>query len=100
MATVTIISGAKIGQSYEVGDREMVIGRDAMCEISLPIRTVSRRHARIGHDEAGYYVEDLGSVNGTFINGFRLETRERLSHQDRIRIGQNVFQFFESYKIV
>lgn len=96
MATVTIVSGANAGRSYELGDREMVIGRDTMCEIVLPVRTVSRRHARFGRDQQGFYVEDLGSVNGTFVNGVRLEGRARLSHQDRVRISHNVFQFFDA----
>lgn len=96
MATITIVNGANAGRSYELGDREMVVGRDAMCDIVVPVRTISRRHARIGRDKAGYYVEDLDSVNGTYVNGRKLEGRTRLEHQDRIRISQNVFQFFES----
>jgi serine phosphatase RsbU (regulator of sigma subunit)/pSer/pThr/pTyr-binding forkhead associated (FHA) protein len=96
VATITIVSGANAGRTYELGDREMVIGRDALCEIVVPVRTISRRHARVGKDQGGYYVEDLGSVNGTYINGQRLEGRGRLAHQDRIRISQNVFQFFDS----
>jgi serine phosphatase RsbU (regulator of sigma subunit) len=96
VATVTIVSGANVGRSYEIGDRELVVGRDSICDISLPMRTVSRRHARFGRDKQGFYVEDLGSVNGTFVNGQALEGRGRLAHLDRIRIGQNVFQFFEA----
>jgi len=94
VANFTIINGANVGRSYELRDREMVIGRDNMCDIVIPVRTVSRQHARVGRDSAGYYIEDLGSVNGTFINGVRLEGRRRLEHQDRVRISQNVFQFF------
>ena len=96
MATVTIVSGANAGRSYELGDRELVVGRDSICEIALPMRTVSRRHARFGRDKQGFYIEDLGSVNGTFVNGQALDGRGRLMHLDRVRIGQNVFQFFEA----
>jgi serine phosphatase RsbU (regulator of sigma subunit) len=96
VATITIVSGANAGRTFELGDREMVIGRDALCEIVVPVRTISRRHARVGKDKEGYYVEDLGSVNGTYVNGQRLEGRARLTHDDRIRISQNVFQFFDS----
>ena len=49
-----------------------------------------------GRDKQGFYVEDLQSVNGTFVNGLQLQGRGRLSHLDRVRIGQNVFQFFEA----
>ena len=87
MANVTIVSGANVGRSYEIGDRELVVGRDSICEISLPMRTVSRRHARFGRDKQGFYVEDLGSVNGTFVNGERLVGRHRLHDGDIMRFG-------------
>ena len=96
MASLTIVSGANAGRSYELNDRELVIGRDPMCEIVVPVRTVSRQHARVGANAGGFYVEDLSSVNGTFINGKKLEGRASLENQDRIRIGQNVFQLFEA----
>lgn len=96
MANLTIVNGANVGRTYELSEREMVIGRDAMCDIVVPVRTVSRRHARLGRDAAGHYIEDLGSINGTFVNGRQLEGRGRLEHRDRVRISQNVFQFFES----
>ncbi|MCA9269610.1 MAG: FHA domain-containing protein, partial [Planctomycetales bacterium] len=96
MANVTIINGANVGRSFELSDRELVVGREPTCEIVMPVRTVSRRHARFGRDSGGYYVEDLGSVNGTFINGQPLSGRIRLEHQDRVRISQNVFQFFDN----
>ena len=95
MASLTIVNGADVGRSYELGGREMVIGRDPMCEIVVPVRTVSRQHARVGSNAGNFYVEDLGSVNGTYINGKRLEGRVALEHQDRVRISQNVFQFLD-----
>jgi DNA-binding winged helix-turn-helix (wHTH) protein len=63
------------------------IGRDPESAVWIDSAIVSRRHARLVVDELGLTLEDLGSHNGTFVNGERLEGARRLGHGDEIRIG-------------
>jgi diguanylate cyclase (GGDEF)-like protein len=65
---------------------EVVLGRDAACTVPLPAEDVSRRHARVTPDEGGHLLADLGSTNGTFVNGRRIATH-RLAAGDRVRLG-------------
>lgn len=71
---------------------EVVLGRDPACSVPLPGDDVSRRHARIAPDGDGHVVSDLGSTNGTWVNGVRVEGR-RLSVGDRIRLGAYVVAY-------
>jgi FHA domain len=68
------------------------IGRTPDNQIVVPIREVSRRHAEIVLTEGGYMVKDLGSPNGTFVNGERI-SEHRLQDEDRIAMGGQVFVF-------
>jgi hypothetical protein len=67
------------------GDR-VVLGRSRECDIRLADANVSRRHAEVRHEEGTYWVIDLGSTNGTELNGRRVE-RAELSDGDRITLG-------------
>ncbi len=71
---------------------EVVLGRDPACTVPLPAEDVSRRHARIAPDGDGHAVTDLGSTNGTWVNGVQVETR-RLAAGDRIRVGAFVVAY-------
>ncbi len=65
---------------------EVVIGRDAGCAVRLQADDVSRRHARVAPDGDGHVVVDLGSTNGTWVNGREVETH-RLRAGDVVRLG-------------
>lgn len=65
---------------------EVVLGRDPACTVPLPSDDVSRRHARIAPEEGGHVLVDLGSTNGTWVEGHRVE-RRRLRGGERIRVG-------------
>jgi cell division protein FtsW len=69
-------------------NREAVIGRDSGCDIVLPDAFVSFRHARIYASGDDYFVEDLGSANGTLINDRPLNLPERLLPGSRLQIGR------------
>jgi diguanylate cyclase (GGDEF)-like protein len=71
---------------------EVVLGRDPTSTVALPSEDVSRRHARIAPDGDGHAVTDLGSTNGTWVNGSQVETR-RLAAGDRIRVGAFVLAY-------
>jgi len=80
-------SGQAPGATWSL-NREAVIGRDSGCDIVLPDAFVSARHAWVYASGEGYFVEVLGSVNGTSINGRPLNLPERLLPGDRLQIGR------------
>lgn len=67
------VSGPTFGRSFGVAG-EMVFGRQADCDVCIPIGEISRRHARIKPVPDGVLVEDLDSANGTYINGKRVRS--------------------------
>ena len=69
---------------------EILIGRDPEAMVRVDIGGVSRRHARIVVDGADVTLEDLGSKNGTYLRGRRVDKPIRLAHGDEIRIGHKV----------
>ncbi len=73
-----------------LADGENLIGRDPEAKIRIDIGGVSRRHARIVVDGADVTLEDLGSKNGTYLRGRRVQKPTRLAHGDEIRIGHKV----------
>jgi len=83
------------GRSYPVTARQVVLGRSRECDIRVPDANVSRRHAEVRQEGATHWVLDLGSTNGTEVNGRRVE-REKLSDGDRITIGSTDVVFGRS----
>jgi pSer/pThr/pTyr-binding forkhead associated (FHA) protein len=79
------------GTAHRLGLRTS-IGRTPDNQIVVPIREVSRRHAEIVCLDNAYVVRDLGSPNGTFVNGDRI-TEHRLQDGDRVAMGGQVFVF-------
>lgn len=64
-----IHEGEKAGQRWTIKEPELIIGRGSECGLVLPERQVSREHVRIFHEDGAYYLEDLDSKNGTWVNG-------------------------------
>lgn len=73
---------------------KMIIGRHSTNDIPLPDRTVSKRHAVIGRVRGQAVVKDLGSRNGTFVNGQKVE-KAILSCGDRLKVGSVMLRFFQ-----
>jgi ABC-type multidrug transport system ATPase subunit len=82
--------GSSPAREFELIKSEIVVGRDDGVDITIPSPAVSRRHARFMRDGDEYSIEDLGSSNGTFINGDRLIGRRALKPGDQIRMGQTI----------
>ncbi|NOX54985.1 MAG: SpoIIE family protein phosphatase [Planctomycetes bacterium] len=78
---------------YELNQNEVLLGRHPDCDIQLGSNTVSRRHARVLCEGDTYYLEDLGSGNGTFVNGKRITQRVALKHEDRVKLGPFLLRF-------
>jgi hypothetical protein len=78
------------GETYAI-DRELTVGRGAGCAIVLADDTyVSQLHARLFQQNGEGYVEDLGSTNGTFVNGKATTGATRLRRGDQVQFGQTV----------
>src|SRR5688572_26381705 len=89
MPSLVFLAGPNAGRRYKLGDGEdYIIGRRSDCQIFVPDMRVSRQHARILRDNGRWTVEDLGSNNGTYVNGNRVQNAE-LRHEDEIQIAQN-----------
>ncbi len=71
----------------------MVIGRHPECAIKLDSNMISRKHAQVTTDKGVHYIEDLGSGNGTFVNGQQIAERTVLKHDDRIKVGPILFHY-------
>ena len=80
--------GARVG----VGDDPVVIGRLAECDVVLADPNVSRRHAEVRRDGSGFVVVDLGSLNGTRVNGAKI-TERQLRDGDEITVGSTSLRF-------
>jgi serine phosphatase RsbU (regulator of sigma subunit) len=83
-------------QAYTIDSREVVLGRQPDVDIRLDAREVSRRHARVFTEGSQFFIEDLGSSNGTYLNSTRLDGKAELHEQDQIRIGPYLLRFESS----
>jgi len=85
-ACLEIIGFGGENKVIELGEEEVIIGRTPECGICLSIENVSRRHARVIFRNEEYFVEDLGSTNGTYVNGIKT-VKCVLRNSDQINIG-------------
>jgi FhaA, N-terminal domain/FHA domain len=81
------------GQRIPLGDRPVTIGRLGDCTVPLNDQNVSRRHAQISPGQGAYVVVDLGSTNGTMVNGSRINGEQRLSDGDILSFGSTSVRF-------
>ena len=88
-AIATVCTGFYAGLEVPIDRERIVIGRGRGADLALAEATISRAHAAIGLDEEGFYVEDLGSTNGTLLNGAQIR-RQRLKNDDEIQMGKLV----------
>ncbi len=81
-----------------IRDPRFLIGRSAECSLILDSMEVSRRHASINTAEGSLYINDLGSQNGTFLNGAALDSTRPLENRDILKIGNHEFMVCETEK--
>ncbi len=89
MASLVFLAGPIAGRRYRLGEGEYVIGRRSDCQIFVPDMRVSRQHARLWREGESWTLEDLGSNNGTFINGQKLKKATSIRNDDEITIANN-----------
>ena len=86
LAELTIVRGPSTGERFILAIPEVTIGRDPNCEVFLNDRTVSRRHAHLSIQGGRAIIEDLGSLNGTWVDAAIVSSSE-LFNGSTIQIG-------------
>lgn len=85
--------GLADGKRIQLNDESVVIGRLPECDIALPDPNVSRRHAEVRRHGNEFVVVDLGSTNGTKVNGTHVSGERRLHDGDEISVGATIIRF-------
>jgi hypothetical protein len=83
-------TGPSPGMVHNLEEEMVMIGRDVANTVVIPDSEISRQHARLTRSPAGYVLEDLGSTNGTFVNGERISAARVLNPGDLIAFGETV----------
>ena len=86
-ALVVRSGGGRAGETFHLGAARTSIGRSPECEIFLDDVTVSRRHALLSEKDGKFFIQDEGSLNGTFLNRRRIESAE-IDDGDELQIGK------------
>jgi predicted component of type VI protein secretion system len=86
------VPGQPAGTTHEIG-AGLLIGRGKVASLRLSDPLASARHARISKQADRFMLEDLGSTNGTFVNGVLISAPTQLGERDRIRLGESEFTF-------
>jgi pSer/pThr/pTyr-binding forkhead associated (FHA) protein len=95
-ALVVFCAAGRPPLTFSIREGDAVIGREPGLAVFVPKRGISRHHAKLTWDGASYWIEDLDSRNGTFVNGLPVprKGRERLRHLDRITLGRAIELLF------
>jgi predicted component of type VI protein secretion system len=88
-------AGPNPGKVFALDRSDISIGRGANNTFVINDAEISRNHARLTKSEAGYLIEDLGSTNGTFINGQKISGQQTLKSGDSLQLGENVVLSYE-----
>ena len=77
-------------ETLNFDQNEIIIGRDESCDIRLPDQATSGKHARLVYRNMHWWIEDLMSTNGTYLNDERIESPAILINGDELRIGKSI----------
>ena len=91
-ASIRVMRGFYEGLEVPVDQDWLVIGRGRTADLTLSDPTISRAHAAIGFQQGDFFVQDLGSTNGTRVNGKR-EPRSALRDGDEVQLGKLLLRF-------
>ncbi|MDD9939260.1 MAG: GGDEF domain-containing protein, partial [Myxococcales bacterium] len=91
---LTVLRGPNAGSLFTLDTQRVILGRSGEAHVLLTDRAMSRRHACIAREADGYYLQDLGSANGTFVDGQEATTPIRLQDGSRIEMGAHTILRF------
>lgn len=89
---VTVNAGLDCSR-YPISSRVSYIGREDVNQVTIANEAISKKHAKLTYADGKFYIEDLSSSNGTFLNGTRVHTRTALRNGDLIRLGAVIVKF-------
>lgn len=89
--------GPQPGEITSLTKQAMIIGRDGRQDIVINDPEISRQHSRFVLQPEGYLLEDMGSTNGTFVNGVRLTAPRLLSDGDEVGLGETVVLVYQAF---
>lgn len=92
---LVVLRGRRQGRDFRIEKDASVLGRDGKCDYPIEDDTVSREHCRIRRDGETFHVHDLGSGNGTYLNGKRVYHAE-LTDGDILKVGESLILFKEA----
>ena len=95
---LTMRSGPVPGKTFLLEQEETSVGRDLGNDLPISDPEISRRHARFLIREESVFIEDLGSTNGTFLNGERISSPQQLRKGDLITFGESVALVYDTLK--
>jgi pSer/pThr/pTyr-binding forkhead associated (FHA) protein len=93
-AQLVLSGGPGAGQVFDLNKAILTIGRSSKCDVVINDASISRQHTQITQQESGWYAQDLGSRNGTAINGQRLSAPQRLQDGDTLTVGTIPLHYF------
>jgi predicted component of type VI protein secretion system len=89
-------SGPNTGKTYQLDASEIIVGRDASNSVAINDAEVSRKHAKLSLHGSAYVIQDLGSTNGTFVNGQRISGTQVLNAGDTVSFGESIVLMYEA----
>jgi pSer/pThr/pTyr-binding forkhead associated (FHA) protein len=92
MIILRVQEGHEAGRGYQLAKVPVTLGRDELCDISIVDGRMSRQHAMIFFYAPDFYIKDLGSTNGTFVNDRRVK-QQVLKNGDQIKVGSTRLEF-------
>jgi len=103
MAMIIQTVDGVVSNKFEIKQSALKFGRTTDNQIQIDDLAVSNEHAQVtleknNQGETAYFLEDLGSTNGSFVNEIKIE-KKRLHHKDTLRIGWNMFTFIDENEV-
>ena len=95
LVVLRIIEGPEPGKGFQISQTPITIGRDNICTITINDPRMSRQHAVLYYYHPDFFLKDLGSTNGTFVNDRRIK-QAQIKNGDKIRMGGTLFEFIMS----
>lgn len=98
MTYLLVLKGPNAKQTYQLDKDRVLLGRNSSCDIVFPANdfAISREHACILRQQDKFFIEDMGSRNGTFVNNTQIQSRMELKDSDKIRICDFLYSFHDT----